>query len=111
MARAKTGEAISKKRRNATSVKRLQGFIKARSKIRRLDEWHRGRAILGYIEGRSVISLAAELDVTRGFINRWIQWYEAIGIEGLETGKDPGRSPRWSQLLNCFRSIPNLYRV
>ena len=27
--------------------------------------------------------MAAELDVTRGSINRWLQWYEADGIEGL----------------------------
>jgi transposase len=46
--------------------------------------------VLGYIEGRRVIELASELDVTRGSINRWLQWYEAQGVAGLVTGVAPG---------------------
>ena len=30
--------------------------------------------------------MAAELGVTRSSINRWLQWYEALGVEGLLTG-------------------------
>jgi len=41
-----------------------------------------------------VIELAAELDVTRGAINRWLQWYEAMGVAGLVTGKAPGPAPK-----------------
>jgi transposase len=57
----------------------------------------RARAILGYIEGRRVVDLAAELDVTRGSVNRWLQWYEAMGVEGLLTGTPPGPSPKLSE--------------
>ena len=55
-----------------------------------LDAWRRGRAVLGYIEGRRVVELAVELDVSRGSVNRWLQWYEAMGIEGLLTATPPG---------------------
>ena len=41
-----------------------------------------------------MIELAAELDVTRGAINRWLQWYEAMGVAGLVTGKAPGPAPK-----------------
>ena len=97
MPRTKPGEAISKKGRSAESVRRLRGFIKKRNAEKRLDEWKRGRAILGYIEGRPVIQMAAELDVTRGAINRWLQWYKAAGLSGLETRHAPGRSPRLTE--------------
>jgi hypothetical protein len=38
-----------------------------------------------------VIDLAAELGVTRGSVNRWLQWYEALGVDGLLTGVLPVR--------------------
>jgi transposase len=41
-----------------------------------------------------VIELATEVDVTRGSVNRWLGWYEAMGTEGLVTGTAPGRSPK-----------------
>ena len=40
--------------------------------------------------------MADELDVTRGSINRWLQWYNAAGLERLETSKLFGRAPRLS---------------
>ena len=52
--------------------------------------------MLGYIEGRRVVDVAAEADVTRGSVNRWLQWYEALGVEGLVTGKPPGPAPKLS---------------
>ena len=94
MARSKKGEAISARRRSASARKELRRFIKDRVKEKRLDEWRRGRAILGYIEGRRVVDLAVELDVTRGSINRWLQWYEALGVEGLITASPPGPAPK-----------------
>lgn len=36
------------------------------------------------------------MDVTRGAINRWLQWYEAMGADGLRTGKAPGPKPKLS---------------
>lgn len=41
-----------------------------------------------------MLDLAAELGVTRGSVNRWLQWYEAMGIDGLLTGIAPGAAPR-----------------
>ena len=54
----------------------------------------RAKAVLGYLKGKSVISLAEALDVTRGAINRWLQWYEADGVDGLRTLPVPGRTPK-----------------
>ncbi len=81
MARSRTGEAISPGRRTAGAQKKLREFVAEAKGRGDLDAWRRGRAILGYIEGRRVVELAAELDVTRGSVNRWLQWYEASGVE------------------------------
>jgi len=94
MARARNGEAISARGRSASARKKLRRFICQRAKEKKLDEWRRGRAVLGYIEGRRVVDLAVELDVTRGSVNRWLQWYEALGIEGRVTATPPGASPK-----------------
>jgi len=95
-AKTKKGQAISAARKTAAQLRKLADFIADANKRKDLDEWRRGRAIRGYIDGRSVISLAAELGVQRGAINKWLQWYEAEGIAGLSTGKAPGRAPRLS---------------
>lgn len=97
MTRSKTGEAVGASRRTSAARKKLRRFIKAGEKRSDLPAWRRGRAVLAYIEGRRVIELAAELDVTRGAINRWLQWYEAAGVEGLLTGKAPGPSPKLNE--------------
>ncbi len=94
MARARNGEAISPLGRRATAKKKLRRFTDAAKQRGDLEAWRRGRAVLGYIAGRRVIELAVELDVTRGAINRWLQWYEADGVEALVTGKAPGAAPR-----------------
>jgi len=75
----------------------LRRFIRRRAKEGNLDEWRRGRAVLGYIEGRRVVDLAAELDVTRGSVNRWRKWYEAMGVEGLLTAAPPGPSRKLAE--------------
>src|SRR6266511_1900538 len=92
MARSKTGEAISARGRSPSGRRALRRLIRTCERAGRLDEWRRGRAVLGYIEGRRVFDLAAEADVTRGSVNRWLQWYEAMGIEGLLTETAPGPS-------------------
>jgi len=94
MARSPNGEAISARRRSSSSRAKLQAFTDEARRRNDLEEWRRGRAVLGYIAERSVISLAADLGVTRGSVNRWLQWYEADGIAGLATGKPSGRPPR-----------------
>jgi transposase len=97
MARSKNGEAIGARGRSPSARKKLRRFIRQRVKESKLDEWRRGRAVLGYIQGRRVVELADELDVTRGSVNRWLQWYQARGIEGLVTGAPPGPSPKLAQ--------------
>lgn len=94
--RSKTGCAIGPKGRTRTARRRLVRFIGERLKAKDLDAWRRGRAVQGYIAGRRVVDLAAEADVTRGSVNRWLQWYEAEGIGGLETSVRPGRERRLS---------------
>lgn len=96
MARSKTGEAISAKRRSRTSRSALARFIVRAKKNGNLDEWRRGRAILGYIEGKRVVDLAEQLDVTRGSVNRWLGWYEKLGIPGIRTWAAPGATPKLS---------------
>lgn len=90
MSRSKTGEAIGPRGRSPSGLRNLRRFIRRAEREKDLDRWRRGRAVLGYIEGRRVIDLAAEAGVTRGSVNRWLQWYEACGVEGLVTGKAPG---------------------
>jgi hypothetical protein len=94
LARSKTGEGISAARRTPAALRRLRQFIEAAEKRGDLDCWRRGRAVLGYIEQRRVIDLAVEVGVTRGSVNRWLQWYEAQGLEGLVTGSPPGAPVR-----------------
>ncbi len=47
MARSKTGKAISARRRSGAARKSLSRFIAKRERENRLDEWRRGRAVLG----------------------------------------------------------------
>jgi transposase len=96
MARSKTGEAIGPKRRSRSSRRTLERFIARAKRNGDLDEWRRGRAVLGYIEGKRVVELAEQLDVTRGSVNRWLQWYERLGIPGIRTRVPPGMPPRLS---------------
>jgi transposase len=36
--------------------------------------------------------------IPRGSINRWLQWYQADGAEGLRTLKQPGRAPKLTEV-------------
>lgn len=94
--RSRTGEAISAAGRTPSARKKLRRFIDAAKRRNDLDCWRRGRAVLGYIEDRPVIGLAKELGVSRSAINNWLLWYEAMGVDGLATGKAPGRARRLS---------------
>ena len=84
MGRARTGEAISEKWLTSGARRRLRRFIDAAERRGDLDCWRRGRAVLGYIERRRVVDLAAEAGVT-------------LGVDGLLTGISPGAAPRLSE--------------
>jgi transposase len=92
--RSPTGEAISPGRRTPAQLKKLAAFIEDAERRNDLEEWRRAVAVRGYLGGRTVISIAAELGKTRGSVNRWLQWYDADGVDGLRTGKAPGRAYR-----------------
>lgn len=64
MERAKKGEAISPAGRTTTAKKKLRRFADAAKQRGDFESWRRGKAVLGYTDGRRVIELAAELDVT-----------------------------------------------
>jgi transposase len=96
MGRCKNGEAISAAGRSVAARKRLQQFLEDARSHNDLDVWRRARGVLGYLDGRRVVDLAAELDVTRGSVNRWLQWYDALGVAGLVTGVPPGPAPKLS---------------
>jgi transposase len=81
-------------RRTRAARRRLEAFLRKEEKHGDLSAWRRAQAVLGYLKGKRVIAMAEELGVTRGSINRWLQWYEADGIEGLVPKKPPGCPPR-----------------
>jgi transposase len=97
MARSRDGEAIGPAGRSPSGRRNLRRFVRQAEKGGDLAEWRRGRAVLGYIQGRRVVELAGEAGVSRGSVNRWLQWYEALGVEGLRTGKAPGAAPKLTQ--------------
>ena len=47
-----------------------------------------------YMEAERVTLNAKDYEVTRGSVNRWLQWYEAQGIEELRTGSPTGAPPK-----------------
>lgn len=96
MARSRNGEAISPGQRSPARRKQLRAFIDDADRRNDLEEWRRGTAVDGYLDGLAVVGLAAQLGVTRGSVNRWLQWFNAEGVEGLRTGKAPGRERRLS---------------
>jgi transposase len=97
VARSKNGEAISAERRTEEELLRLKELAKDATASGNLETWRRSRAVLGYLGGRRVVELAQELDVTRGSVNRWLQWFEAEGTAGLLPRKPTGGPPRLTQ--------------
>jgi transposase len=97
MPRAPNGQAIGPRRRTPAARRRLAKFLTEAKASDDLSAWRRAKAVLGYIEGQTVLYLSGVLDITRGSINRWLQWYEADGIEGLCSKKAAGRTPRLTQ--------------
>jgi len=97
VARSQNGEAISSRRKTRAERERLEQLLVDAQAIGDLATWKRAKAVRGYVEGGKVIALAKELGITRGAINRWLQWYEAGGAEGLRTNPIPGSEPRLTE--------------
>lgn len=94
VAKTKTGHAIRRSRRRPAQLKQLEAFIVEAQLKNDLGEWRRGRAVRAYIDGRKVTAIAAECGVTRGSVNRWLQWYDADHVDGLRTSVAEGPPPR-----------------
>jgi transposase len=90
MARSKNGEAIRAERRTPSELRQLETLQETATKASDLATWRRATAVLGYIAGKSVVSMTGELHVSRSAINDWLRWYDSAGAEGLRTGKAPG---------------------
>ena len=97
MQRTRRGEAIRHSRRTRKAVMRLRHFVDGAVSKGDLRTWRRGRGVLGYIEGKSAIQMTEELGVARASVNRWLQWYDQAGLDGLRTRKPPGRKPALTQ--------------
>lgn len=91
--RSKKGQAIPQELRTPQAVAELEEYLADARKRKDLALVLRIRAILGYIDGKSVISLAESLDLGRATINKWLGWYRGAGVEGLFTLDRPG-APR-----------------
>jgi transposase len=75
-------------------LKQLDEFILEAQLKNDLGEWRRGRAVRAYIAGRKVTAIADECGVTRGSVNRWLQWYDVDHVEGLRTSIAEGPAPK-----------------
>ena len=95
--RSKTGHAIDVRWRTPAELRKLDAFLREAKANHDLDAWRRAKAVRGYLDGERVAVMCEALGVVRGSINRWLRWYNAMGAEGLRTGKSPGRSPRLTQ--------------
>jgi transposase len=91
---SKPGQAIRRSRRRGAQLKQLDEFILEAQLNNNLGEWRRGRAVRAYIAGRKVTAIAAECGVTRGSVNRWLQWYDVDHVEGLRTSIAEGPAPK-----------------
>lgn len=91
---ALAGTALSPKRRSKRAVRTLRQLLSEADTDKDLALWRRVKAMLGYIDGKRVICMAEELETSRGSINRWLQWYEAVGADGLRTKPKPGAAPK-----------------
>ena len=85
--------AVRKSRKTPDALKSLKGFAKSQEKVDP-KAWRRAMAVTSYIQGHSSISISEQFDVARASVNRWLQWYDQLGLDGLRTQKREGRLPR-----------------
>jgi putative transposase len=103
MARSKNGEAIRAERRTPSEIRQLRDLHDAATKASDLATWRRTAAVLGYLDGKSVVAMTGALHVSRSAINDWLKWYDRAGADGLRTGKAPGAP--------CRLTVPQLMEL
>ena len=96
MTRSKNGHAIRESQRTPDKLEQLKEFLDEAEAQSDLATWRRGRAVLGYIHGKSVAQLTIELDVSLAAVKKWIRWYDVNGVPGLFTRSAPGAPHRLS---------------
>jgi transposase len=97
MARSRNGQAIRESQRTAEKLTLLNEFISEAEAQSDLATWRRGRAVIGYIQGKSVAQMTVELDVSLAAVKKWIRWYDVRGVQGLWTRTAPGAAHRLSE--------------
>jgi putative transposase len=97
MPRSKNGRAIDAARLTVEEIVKLVMLQREAEAKGDLPTWRRATAVLGYAQGKKVISLSEHLDVTRGSINHWLGWFNAAGTDGLRPRPRPGAPPRLSE--------------
>jgi hypothetical protein len=97
MARSKTGQAIRESQCTAKKLEQLNEFLTEAVAQSDLATWRRGRAVLGYIQGKSVKQMTGELDVSPSAVKKGIRWYDAQGVQGLWTRSAPGARHRFER--------------
>lgn len=80
---------------------------KARQRLRRLyarakskgdlAEWRRCKAVLDFLDGKTAVAIAKELDTGRSSVYGWLDRYDALGADGLKTISPPGAEPRLNE--------------
>jgi len=105
VARSKNGQAIRPERRTPEEVALLRALLREAESTKDLATWRRAKSVLGYLDGQKVVALSHALEVTRGSINRWLQWYQAMGAEGLRDAERPGPTPRLSDAQKAELAI------
>lgn len=85
---------IPTKRRDA-AARRVLGRIVERSRSSNdLRTWSRARAVLGYVEGRSLAGLASQLGVDRSTATRWVAEYAKRGVPALRPARPRGAAAK-----------------
>ena len=61
-----------------------------------LATWRRATAMLGVLDGASLLEMAKKLDVTQSAVTKWLAAYVERGFDGLTPTKPPGPQSRLS---------------
>jgi transposase len=87
---------LSPRRKGVRARGRIRQIAERARKAGDLKTWQRARAVDGYLDGRSAAVLAAELEVDRSAVFKWIAAYAEQGLPALRPAKAPGPRPRLS---------------
>lgn len=93
----RTGKFVCESQRTEEKCKELWEFIEEAEAHSELTTWRRGRAVIGYIRGKSAALLAEELDMSVPVIIKWLKRYNADGCEGLSLRTAPGAKSRLTE--------------